>query len=117
MEGVGVEGEGGGIEADIVARQQAAVAIEAGVLDRLGGDRRAELLEARDGPAAIGLGEPAQQRIDRPAVGREAGAARAGGGAVEHGAIGGREHAVAAVGAIDREMRQQLAQQAAQQRR
>ena len=33
---------------------------------------------------AIGLGEPAQQRIDRPAVGREAGAARAGGGAAEH---------------------------------
>ena len=116
MEGVGVEGEGAGIEADIVARQQAAVAIEAGVLDRLGGDRRAELLEARHGAGAGGLGEPAQHGIDRPAVGREARAVRAGGGAVEHGAIGRREHAVAAVGAIDREVRQQLAQHAAQQR-
>ena len=72
MEGVGIEGEGGGIEADIVARQQAAVAIEAGVLDRLGGDRRAELLEARHGAGAIALGEPAQH-ADRSPSGRSRG--------------------------------------------
>ena len=34
------------VEADVVAREQRAVAIERRVLDRLGGDRRAQLLEA-----------------------------------------------------------------------
>ena len=48
------QGESIDIKADIVARQQPAVAIEGRVLDRLGGDRRAELLEARDGAGATG---------------------------------------------------------------
>ena len=48
MEGGGRVAEAFDVEADIVAREQPAVAIEGSVLDRLGGDRRAQLLEARD---------------------------------------------------------------------
>ena len=51
MEGSGVEGKGFHVEADIVAREQPAVAIEGRVLDGLGGDGRAQLLKARHGRA------------------------------------------------------------------
>jgi hypothetical protein len=99
----GVEREGVHVEADIVAREQPAVAIEGGVLDRLGRDRRAQLLEAGD-RAGVGLRlEEAQHRIDGPAIGGEAGLARAVGCPGEHGAVLGRQRAANAIGAIDRE--------------
>ena len=104
------------IEADIVARQQAAVAIEAGVLDRLGGDRRAQLLEARDGARAPGSAHRAAARsIAQRSVGRQVFVARRR-PRCQHGASAARARR-RAIGAIDRKMRQQLGQHAAQRGR
>ena len=116
MEGSGVEGKGFHVEADIVAREQPAVAIEGRVLDGLGGDGRAQLLKARHGELAGGRVEQAQDRVDSPAVGGEAGLARAVGCLLQHRAVDRREGAVGGVGAIDREMRQQLGEHAPQGR-
>ena len=53
VESLDVDPEPGWIAADIVQGQQAAVAIERGVLDALGHDRRGGLLKAGDeGPRA-----------------------------------------------------------------
>ena len=116
MEGRGVEGKGFHVEADIVAREQPAVAIEGRVLDGLGGDGRAQLLKARNGQLAGGRAEQAQDRVDSPAVGGKAGSARAVGCLLQHLAVDRREGAVDAVGAIDREMRQELGEHAPQGR-
>ena len=54
--------QAGRIEADIVARQQAAVAVERSVLHRLCRDRRAELLEPRArATLSPGLPPPSQR--------------------------------------------------------
>ena len=102
------------LEADVVARQQAAIAIKGGVLDCLGRHRRAQLLEPRHRPMLAGLilEEAAMQQIERPAVSRQARRARTLDRLLKDRAVGGREAGVGAVGAIDREMNQQLGEQA-----
>ncbi len=94
---------------------QPAVAIEGRVLDGFGGDRRAQLLEARGGGRPAGrIGEQAQHRIDRPAVGSQAGLERAIGRSLQDRAIGVGQDAVRTVGAIDWKVRQEFGQHAAQ---
>ncbi len=100
------------IEADVVARQQSAVAIEGGVLDCLRCDRCAQLAKARDG---LGVGRrithPAIQQIDHPAVAGEAAPPGALDGAFEERSVARR-----AIGSIDGKMHQQLGDRPSQRR-
>src|ERR1043165_7968723 len=69
------------LETHVIAREQASVAIEGGVLDRLGGDRCAELLELRHCASldrgslriADGLPKPNRKLLDHQAIERETG--------------------------------------------
>jgi hypothetical protein len=65
------EAEPRGIAADVVQRQQPRVAVEGGVLDALGHDRRRRLLEAGDErvPAALGERQHALERLGQPRLG------------------------------------------------
>src|SRR6185503_8566227 len=111
-----------GFEADVVAREQATVAIERGVLDRLGGDGRAELLELRNGAMlnarclriAGALGEPSRKLLRNGAIGREASRLRACKGCLKERPVVDRSLSRRCVGPVDRKVRQDLDQRAAQ---
>ena len=99
MELGGRSSEPARVEADVVARDQPAVAIEGGILDRLGAKRRAQLLKAgqRDILLAghclrIGSrpGEPIAEHLDQPAVARQARRLGARDGLRQESAIGRR---------------------------
>ena len=111
-----------GLEADIVAREQSSVAIERSVLDRLRGDRCAELLELRDGAVLDVRGFRVARMRTEPRCQRST-TIRSAGRQVARGTRDRRlkERPVARgtlarrrVGAIDGKMRQQLGQGAAQ---
>ena len=97
-----------GVEADVVAPQQHAVAVERRILDRLGGDRRGELVEAADRLAlrlAVGAGRSSTRCRQRSAsiVARGLGA---GGleGAIRDARPRQDSRAAARIGAIDAQM-------------
>jgi hypothetical protein len=108
------------LRADLVAGEQAAIAVEGGVFHGLGRQRRRQLLEARHGAqlqvaadcfAAIEQQvstQPALQDVQGRVIDRVEGGCGQGDGVRQQLAIGGRHAALAGIGAIDREMHQQL---------
>ncbi|PAV65982.1 hypothetical protein WR25_27208 [Diploscapter pachys] len=119
MEGIDADAEDRRVEADVVAGEQAGGAVESGILDRFGGDRRGKLLEATDRVGRVAwpfTGEPREDRIDDMRLARrdEVGDAFAH-RAADRGVAGGGGTA-GAVSAIDGEDPQQSLDRAAQHR-
>src|ERR1043165_918012 len=107
-------------EANVTARKQASEAVESGVLDRLGGDRGAQLLELGHCTVLNGgrfriagaLGKPCREFFNDETVGRKARRESACDRASKCRPITRWSLAARGIGAVDREVRKQFDQRA-----
>src|ERR1700752_5366764 len=124
MEVCRTDAEQVGLKAHIIAREQTSIAVECGILDRLGGDGGAELLELRDRSimdvrclrTARTFFEPCRQSVDDPTVCRKTSRPGPSGRSFEEMPIAVGPLVRRRVGPIDLKMREQFDQYAAQRR-